>query len=50
MTENFGAHSTADEILASVDLEGMRFLVTGGRRASPALWSRCANGEQRTRS
>ncbi|MBX4862595.1 SDR family NAD(P)-dependent oxidoreductase [Rhizobium sophorae] len=29
MTEKFGAKSTADEVLAGVDLKGKRFLITG---------------------
>ena len=29
MTANFGAKSTADEVLSDVDLNGKRFLVTG---------------------
>ncbi|NKL33775.1 SDR family NAD(P)-dependent oxidoreductase [Rhizobium leguminosarum bv. viciae] len=29
MTEKFGANSTADEVLAGVDLKGKRFLITG---------------------
>ena len=29
MVQKFGATSTADEVLAGVDLEGKRFLVTG---------------------
>ncbi|NEK14953.1 SDR family NAD(P)-dependent oxidoreductase [Rhizobium leguminosarum] len=29
MTENFGAKSTADEVLDGVDLKGKRFLITG---------------------
>lgn len=29
MTEQFGAKSTADEVLAGVDLKGKRFLITG---------------------
>ncbi|ASR08092.1 hypothetical protein CHY08_13860 [Rhizobium leguminosarum bv. viciae] len=29
MTKTFGAKSTADEVLAGVDLKGKRFLITG---------------------
>ena len=35
MSKNFGAKSTADEVLSGVDLRAKRFLVTGApKRAS----------------
>ncbi|MBK1838687.1 SDR family NAD(P)-dependent oxidoreductase [Azospirillum sp. YIM B02556] len=47
MTNSFGAKSTADEVLAGVDLKGKRFLVTGtasgiGRETARALAARGA--------
>ncbi|ADO69804.1 SDR family NAD(P)-dependent oxidoreductase [Stigmatella aurantiaca] len=48
MTTNFGAKSTADEVLAGVELKGKRFLVTGtssgiGRETARALVARGAS-------
>jgi NAD(P)-dependent dehydrogenase (short-subunit alcohol dehydrogenase family) len=48
MTNKFGAKSTADEVLAGIDLKGRRFLVTGassgiGRETARSLVARGAN-------
>jgi NAD(P)-dependent dehydrogenase (short-subunit alcohol dehydrogenase family) len=48
MTTNFGAKSTADEVLSGVELKGKRFLVTGtasglGRETARALVARGAS-------
>jgi hypothetical protein len=48
MTAQFNAKSTADEVLASIDLRGKRFLITGassgiGLETARALVSRGAN-------
>ena len=44
MTDNFGATSTTDDVLAGVDLSGKRILVTGASTSSAAITATAAQG------